>query len=198
MSGIRKKLPLTAGLVFAVSLTGCSSPPLRLYTLAGPATTVPLSSGPLAPTAPTLEISRVSLPDYLDSQDILTRNGQAIERSPNGRWAERLSNGITDLITARLSAARPDMFVTEQAPPGSASVSRIRTAVTRLDIPASGRAFLDANWTYIAGDDHISTRTDRVQLTSSVTDNGTDAKIVETTNDLVSQLSKAIASSLPQ
>lgn len=198
MSGERKKLSLVAGLVLSVSLTACSSPPLRLYTLDGPATTVPAPSGPLAQTAPILEISRVSLPDYLDSQDLLTRNGNALERSPNGRWAERLSNGITDLIMVRLGAARPDVFVTEQAPTGSTSTSRLRIAITRLDIPTSGQASLEANWTYISGDDHIPTRTDRTHVTSSITDNGTDAKVVQTTNDLINQLSKVIASSLPR
>lgn len=198
MSGARTKLSLMAGLVISVSLTGCSSPPLHLYTLEGPATTVPAVSGPLASTAPVLKISRVSLPDYLDSQDLLTRDGSALQRSPNGRWAERLSNGITDLITVRLSAARPDMFVTEQALTGSLSMSRLRITITRLDIPTSGQATLDANWTYISGDDHAPTRTDRTHVTSSITDNGTDEKIVQTTNDLINQLSKMIASSLPQ
>ncbi|AQS86350.1 hypothetical protein A0U92_08085 [Acetobacter aceti] len=197
MSGKQKKLALVAGLVFAVSLAGCASPPLRLYTLEGAATVIPITSGPVAETGPVLEISRVTLPDYLDSQDILTRRGNTVERSPNGRWAERLSSGITDLITARISAARPDVFVTEQAPIGSFARARLRIVITRLDISTSGPASLDANWTYISDNDHGPVKTERAHFTSSVSGSGTDERVVEITNDLVNQLSRTIASSLP-
>ena len=38
-----------------------------------------------------IEIRRVIVPDYLDLQDILVRDGSRLERSPRGRWASRFS-----------------------------------------------------------------------------------------------------------
>ncbi|NHN87529.1 PqiC family protein [Acetobacter conturbans] len=196
MTSARKSSPALVLLLTALSLAGCASPPLRLYTLEGPATAGSAVTGPIAAGAPVVEVRRVSLPDYLDSQDIITRDGTSLSRSPNGRWAERLSNGMTDLISSRIGAARPDLFVTEQ--PFTANTSaRLAITISRLDLPRSGQATMEASWAFIPSDEHEPEQLERGVFTASgpLT---TDGDSVAITDNLVRQLSDRIIHSLPQ
>ncbi|NHN85868.1 hypothetical protein GOB93_14630 [Acetobacter musti] len=189
-----------AVLTLALSLSACAGPPLQLYTLGGPATSSGQAQGAVPPGTPILEIRRASLPDYLDTQDIVTRNGQALRRSANGRWAERLSDSVTDFITARISSARPDLFVTDQPVsgpgPGPAS-GRLTINITRMDIASDGKATLEASWSFIPADENQPEQLHRGTVSASgpaTTDNDT----VTLTDTLVRQLSDRILQSLPQ
>lgn len=192
MIAVRKSLSLMAALVLATSVAGCSSPPLQLYTLAGAGTG---QNGAVTPSTPILEVRRVQMPDYLDTQDILTRNGTALARSPNGRWAERLSDGVTDVLAARIGVSRPDLFVTEQAPLGT-TANRLLVTITRLDISSSGTATLEAHWTVIPADEKQSEQTYRVSF-SSTGNASSDAGTVALVNAMSQQLATRITNSLP-
>ncbi|NHO31068.1 PqiC family protein [Acetobacter fallax] len=193
----RKKVGFSAAaLFFSVSLSACAGPPLQLYTLGGAATPAGQAQGLVAPGTPVLEIRRVSLPDYLDTQDIVVRNGQSLDRSPNGRWAERLSDGITDFIVARVGSARPDIFVTGQSLTGPAT-ARLAISITRLDVAASGTAILEASWAVIPADEHQPEGQLQRGTISVSGPSKTDANIVTLTNTLIRQLSDRITQSLP-
>ena len=75
--------------------TGCASGVARrLYVLG-----TPLESTETEANGPVVWLRRVSLPDYLDSTDIVWRAGQhGLQTSPTGRWGERLSLGITQAL----------------------------------------------------------------------------------------------------
>ncbi len=60
--------------VVALLLASCAAPPLKLYTLDAPA--IATDSRPLGGRAAVIQIQRVTLPDYLDTQDILVRRGK--------------------------------------------------------------------------------------------------------------------------
>jgi uncharacterized protein len=164
-------------------LAGCAAPPLKIYTLDAPA--VMVDTGP-AQTAASLEVWRVVLPDYLDTQDIVSRQGSEIDRSSHGRWASRLSIGATDLITARLAAGRPDLFITDQ-PQVTPARFRLFINISRMDVSADGTASLAADWTIVPRDDTRPERRDRTafSLTGSIK---TDADIVALTNGLLDEL----------
>ena len=91
--------------VAAPLLASCAGPPLTLYTLdtLGPAS----DAAPLGRRALVIEVSRVSLPNAFDTEDILVRHGSVLQRSAQGRWASRLSAGITGLLAARRGACLP-------------------------------------------------------------------------------------------
>ena len=116
-----------------IALGSCAAPPVILYTLGQPAITGP--EIPLRGKATVIEVARVTLPDYLDTQDILIRRGSALESSHRGRWASRLSLGVTDLLTAKLAQSRPDALVTDQPQTGIPS-ARLLINVSRLDTAA--------------------------------------------------------------
>ena len=168
-------------------LAACAAPPLKVYTLDAPAVLV--DAGP-AQTQASLEVWRIVLPDYLDTQDIVLREGNLINRSNHARWASRLSVGATDLITARLAAARPDLFITDQ-PLVSPARYRLLINISRLDVSEDGTASLAADWTIVPRDERRPELHDRTAfvLTGPVK---TDADIVALTNAVLDELAVRI------
>ncbi|MBO1359835.1 membrane integrity-associated transporter subunit PqiC [Acetobacter sacchari] len=164
------------------TLEGCASAALRLYTLDAPA--IPSGTSANA-SAAVVEISRIRLPDYLDTQNIVTRDGQFVRTSPNGRWAERLSNGLTDLLAAKIRQARPDLIVTE-TPLTGAPTSRLMLDITRFDVSASGVATLDAHWAIVGAQGDASASTGQTSLTASGPVSS-DADVVSLMNRLSAQ-----------
>ena len=178
-----------AGLVTGLALlaTSCASPPLTLYTLDVPSAAAPssLRSNP----AVVVEVRRVSIPDYLDSEDILLRKGNVLARSSRGRWATRLSLGITHFLAARLAQRRPDAFVTDQLQ--DAPDDRISVTINQLDVTSAGSGMLDADWQTIPRDPRQPSRRARGRFTA----NGpvaTDQDVVTLMTNLLLQLADAM------
>lgn len=186
------RLSRIAWVSLGLLVSACAAPPLTLYTLGAPAVAVGAEGNPA--DAPTLEVRRVALPDYLDTQDIVTRDGSTIARSGTGRWASRLSLGATDLITARLAAARPDLFVTDQTVIGAPAI-RLFVTISRLDVSAAGQAALAAAWTIEPHDPRQPILRDRATVTLQGPAK-TDAEVVALTNGLLDQLAARIATDL--
>lgn len=179
-------------LCLALLIAGCAAPALKLYTLGAPAVAVTAEGNPGA--APTVEVRRVVLPDYLDSQDIVIRRSNMIDRSSSGRWASRLSIGATDLITAQLAASRPDLFVTDQ-PVSTPARFRLFVNISRLDVSAGGTAALTADWSIVprrATQPHLR---DRASFSAQgpVT---ADADVVALTGRLLEELAARIGQDL--
>lgn len=133
----------------ALLLAGCAAPPLRFYTLGE----LPVSedSRPLPHGAAVIEVDRLILPNDVDSEDILLRDGDVVERRPTGRWVSRLSLLATDLVTERLAMRAPDALVTDEWP-AVAPDYRVMIHVARLDVANNGRGSLDADWQISARD----------------------------------------------
>jgi uncharacterized lipoprotein YmbA len=175
-----------------LAVSGCAGPPLALYTLAPPplgAAVAPLGTDPVV-----IAVARVSIPDALDSADIVVRDGNILRRSSKGRWASRLSLGITDLITARLAASRPDALVTDQPQAGPVS-ARLAIDISRLDVTASGAASLDADWTLVPTDPARPVLRDRATITGQG-NVATDQGVAALMQDVVGRLGDAIGRAL--
>ena len=190
------------GLVISASLlAACSSAPVKFYTLGASA----IATGATSPngsvsavtdTTPVIQVQQARIPDYLDGQDILVRDGHEIERSPLGRWASRLSVGVTDLVTARLAQKWPERFVTDQPQPTPASW-RLAINISRLDVSRNGAAALNADWAIIPQDLHqpITRNRTHIEVAGGTTTNN---HVAEITESLLNQLSDRIAASWPQ
>ncbi|AHJ63346.1 Hypothetical protein GbCGDNIH3_1455 [Granulibacter bethesdensis] len=153
-------LALSALLLFA----GCAAPALRVYTLSAQESRAPAPES--IPARQIIGLSRVQVPDYLDTQDIILRHGQELHRSSNGRWATRLSLGITAAIGDRLATRWPDAQIV-QGPQSQSPDSRIQIVVTRFDVGEDGQALLEAGWTITRiGSKHAPER-DRTVITAS-------------------------------
>jgi uncharacterized lipoprotein YmbA len=132
-----------------VLTASCASPSLTLYTLGLPSAasdTAPLGAKPVV-----IEVRRVAIPDYLDSQDIVVRDGTILVRSTQGRWASRVSLGVTHFLTARLARRRPDALITDQ-PQIESPNFRLFVTISTLDITSGGTATLDADWLIVPRD----------------------------------------------
>ena len=86
MSLVRSRNHRDVAAIFQVALSllivSCASPPLSLYTLEP--SDLPSQAAPLARWAIMIGIRRVSVADHLDTQDILVRDGNTLQRSAHG------------------------------------------------------------------------------------------------------------------
>ncbi|GBQ07564.1 PqiC family protein [Acetobacter cerevisiae] len=189
-----RRLSCVALLSGCTLLTSCASPPLRLYTLGMPSDQ-DARQPHLSARATTIEISRTVIPDYLDSQDIVLRNGEEIVRSPKSRWATRLSLGITDLITNQIAVSHPNELITDQ-PLADAATLRVQVNISRLDVDANGSAVMDANWAVLPQDPNKPLIRDRVHL-SETGDVSTDAAIAALMRKMIIELANHVNQSVP-
>ena len=128
----------------AVLLSGCgSTPTIRIYELGNPA---PATAGVWSESGlPIIELKTVSVPDYLDSSDILRSVGpNEVTASPTGRWGERLSLGLTHALASGLSQRLPKAVIETAAnvEPGR----RLLVDIEQFEVAADGRCLLAARW----------------------------------------------------
>jgi uncharacterized lipoprotein YmbA len=126
----------------------------------------PSRAAPLNSRALVIEIRRVVVPDSLDTQDILVRDGSTLQRSSHGRWASRLSLGITRYLTGLLAARRPGALVTDQPQP-EAPNDRIFLTISTFDVTSAGVATLEADWTIVPRNSTQPTRRQRARFTAA-------------------------------
>jgi uncharacterized protein len=172
----------------ALLATSCASPPLSLYTLK-PAD-APVAPLPFSGRTPVIEIRRVVIPDYLDTQDILVRNGNILQRSSHGRWASRLSIEVTRYLTGLLAARRPNALITDQLPVATPN-DRIFITISNLDVTSAGVATLEADWTIESQNAAQPIRRQRVRITANGPVN-TDQDVVILTQVVLTRLADAI------
>jgi hypothetical protein len=104
---------------------------------------------PDAPATQVVQVQNVLLPDYLDTEDILTRdNAHELQSSASGRWGERLSAGMTHALSARLASRLPEYRV-EPARPTDRLAPQILVDVDAFDVWRDGRCMLRASWTIV-------------------------------------------------
>ncbi|MDE7547853.1 PqiC family protein [Acetobacter fabarum] len=177
-----------------LSLAGCASPPLRLYTLGVPSD-ANIGEPHLSSRAATIAISRVILPDYLDSQDIITRQGEEILRNTRARWATRLSLGVTDLLTNVLSNKRPSEMITDQ-PLADVTTMRVQIDISRFDVATNGVATLDATWVVLPRDPTQPLIRERTHLVATG-DVGSAAEVATLMRGLVIRLAERVNATIP-
>jgi cholesterol transport system auxiliary component len=175
-------------LVCLLLLAGCASPPLTLYTLG---TSEAKSEAPALGKAPmVIAVARVTIPDELDTEDIVVRDGSTLRRSARGRWGSRLSLGITDRLTERLGQRYKNAVVTAR-PLLETPSERVLVNIGRLDVTASGTLTMDADWVVMPREPGRSVRRDRAQINVSGPV-ATDQDVVTLLGTAVDRLAAAI------
>ncbi len=175
-------------LCWLMALAGCAAPALITYTLAPSAPETP--DTPLGRKPTVIAVSRVTLPDSLDTEDITFRDGSILRRSHSARWASRLSLGITDRLTDRLATRWPHALVTAR-PLTETPTDRILVNISRLDVNDTGVAVLEADWMIVPANAHLPVRRDRARFTLEGPVK-TDQDIVTLMGELVDRLAQAI------
>jgi uncharacterized protein len=176
-----------------VLLGACAAPPLTLYTLATPSITTDARRPGKAPIV--IAVSRVTIPDELDTEDIVVREGSTLRRSRLGRWASRLSVGITGRLTERLGERYPKALVTDR-PLTDTPSDRVLINIGRFDVSNAGVTTLDADWLVIPRDATTPPRRERAHF-SAAGPVGTDKDIVTLMGIVLDQLAGAIDIRLP-
>jgi len=101
------------------------------------------------PSNRSLGISRVSLPEYLQRVEMVTRTGSnELAVSSFELWAEPLRDGFSRVLSARLSTLLgADSVVTAPWDASHAPDLTLEVDVRRFERLGSGTAVLDARWT---------------------------------------------------
>jgi uncharacterized lipoprotein YmbA len=173
-------------------VTGCAgSPPTQIYVLGYPEDP---ARGMIAQAdRPILRLFPVSIPDYLDTRDILIRSGQnQVTASPTGRWAERLSLGMTRALAAALTTRLPDaeiIYNQSVVPPAR----QILVDVEALEIRPDRECLLTASWTLAGSDGDQVLHRERDNFIQQATDTS-DAAIAAAISRTIDQLADKIAS----
>lgn len=190
-------LRLGLGLVLGL-LAGCAAPL--------PATTwvrLPLQAEAAGPSAlpPSqavwLLVGAVDLPRHLDQPKVLVTGGDgALQALGEARWAEPLSDTITQRLRGDLSQRLQREVWREPLPPGVAPARQLRVTVQDLGLlPGGGQAVLDARWNTA---DRAGGRPPQVfqrRLQTPVSGPGPQA-LAQAYRRLVWQLSGAVAETL--
>jgi uncharacterized lipoprotein YmbA len=147
-------------LALLMLVEGCGgSSPARIYLLGDPPSPDPGVSAQSERLV--IRLSPVSVPDYLDTQDIVRRSGQnEVKASPTGRWAERLSVGLTHALAAALATRLPaDDIVANRpiVPPAQ----QILVDVESCEIRPDGPCMVTGRWTIASGDGGHVLRSER-------------------------------------
>lgn len=140
-------------------LGGCSAPPLKYYTFNE--NIINQSTNKItqySEISPTIIITPITIPDYLDTTDIVTRENSSLHHSVNGRMSSVLSVAVTDYVTHLLSVKNPTLFITNQRQVGMPT-SQILINISHLDVQnlgnQNGSAILEADWSIIPRNEHL-------------------------------------------
>lgn len=181
-------------------LVGCAAPALQYYTLTEggslPKSTFSYNSN----NAPVIYISRVTVPDYLNTADITTRNGNSLNHSVNGRMSSILSIGATGFITNLLTDKNPNLWITDQAPVSPPNY-QIRISIRRFDLEAqsnkTGTLTLEASWSIIPQNEKNPVTKQRTNFVKQGSIQ-TDSDIVKLEQNALMQLSDNINNTVQQ
>lgn len=190
-----KKNVTFSSLCLFLFLGGCSAPPLNYYTFS-------MENGKQAvnkitnysTSTPVLIVTPVTIPDYLDTTDIITRNGHDLHHSINGRMSSVLSVAITDFITQSLSDKNPTLLITNQKQVGNPN-RQILVNISKFDIEQqpdkTGSGILEANWSIIPTDEHKAIYKQKAAFTiqGSIT---SDSDVIKLEQALLTQLANQI------
>ncbi len=183
----RRKMALASALLL---LSGCGTFPLpRVYVLGDQTPSAPGVADEAG--APHIELKTVTVPDYLDTTDIVRRTGaNEVITSATGRWGERVSLGVTRTLSGDLARRLPNVVVESR---GAYEPSRrLLVDVERFEIGEDGRCTLTARWRVTSSGDKVQSSSERGTFSAAMTSNS-DAAAALAMTSAIDQLSSQIA-----
>lgn len=182
--------------LYALLLSGCAhTPQPRYYVLSGPqgAANDSVHSGPRIGLGP------ITLPDYLDRPQIVTRASDSrLVLSNDHRWAEPLAASFSRALLDQLERALPTRAIVLHPWRDSLNIARqVQIEVTRFDRSADGAFRLSARWSVTEpGKDDTTTRQSDIDIPVNGKGDDYDA-LVSAANSAVAALAATIAAQLP-
>jgi hypothetical protein len=141
-----------------------------------------------------MQLQRVLIPDYLDTNDILLRVGaHEVHESATGRFGERLSLGVTHALRSDLAARLP-LYTIALARSADRPARQILVNVDAFDVWPTGRCVLVADWTILDADRRTLLSADRGSFTIAAAGaHPDDGAVIAAMADAVQQLADRIA-----
>jgi uncharacterized lipoprotein YmbA len=143
---------------------------------------------------PHLDLKTVTVPDYLDTTNILRRSASnQVVTSTTGRWGERVSVGITRALRTDLAARLPNVVIESRG--AYEPARRLLVDVERFEIGEDGRCTLTARWRITTADNKVASNSEQGTFIVAATA-GTDAAASVAMTSAIDQLSARIAVTL--
>ncbi len=176
-----------------LALAACASgPPPALYVLGA---TPPAAATTVSEVGmPVVVIKPVIVPDYLDTTDLVVRDGGRVIPSRTGRWGERLSVGIARTLATGVADRLPGMKITAAQPPEQ-PFRQVLVDVDAFEARADGVIVLTARWSILDGAGHAPILAERMVITVPLAGIG-DAAVVAAMTRAVSDLADRIAAGI--
>ncbi len=172
---------------------GGHQPHYDYYVLA--AAGAPPRSAPPAPSEPSVAVSHVTVPDYLDRESIVTRSDdQRIMYSKRDRWAEPLEAAFARVLEEDLAAALVPAGI-PVLPKTASPTYDVQVDVLRFERRGGERVELWARWTVRSDSQLVYTDELRVSVPTAGQDN---AAATAALSHAVSQLADNIANQVKQ
>jgi len=181
-------------LVLVLAINGCASVrPAHIYVLSTPAALD--AANYKRSDGRHFLLQPISLPDYLDTTDIVTRLGpNELVSSRTGEWGERLSKGLNHSLRAALAVRLPlDSVILGSSMEDSGR--KIAVEIHALDVWSDGHCVLAASW-QIQDKDRGSTfasQSGTFEIARVERSRGGDAAVVAAMANAVSKLAESIA-----
>jgi uncharacterized lipoprotein YmbA len=186
---------LAAALLLVIA--GCSqSPPTEFYTLSG----MQLPPGGLSAPRTVVGIGPVTLPDYLDRPQIVTRaSGNRVILASFHSWVEPVDGMFTRVLVGNISSLlATDNVVTLPQRRLMPLDYQVEIDVTRFDADLSGRAVLDARWRVFGKDGDRLVEEGRSTIVEPVAEPGSYEAIVAAMSKALARMSSTIAGAIEQ
>jgi uncharacterized lipoprotein YmbA len=172
---------------------GTADPPPTTYVLGSP------ESGEAKVESligrPVLEVKPVRLPDYIDVTDILVRRpGNVLTPSQTGRWAERLSAGVTRAFAAGLERRLSGIAVTTSSPPERPSC-QTTVDIQTFERSVEGPVLFVAQWWLLRSESNVTLIGERLNLVEPVATES-DATIVAAMSRAIDRFAEQAAASI--
>lgn len=143
-------------ILVVVALSGaCSwqSAPVHFYVLAGAKGSPVTASATPAERGPAIGVGPITLPRYLERNNIVTRQDTELVVAEYDRWAEPLSEGVPRLIAADLSTLLgTERIVMFPWPVGKTVDQQVVVEVLRFEGTSGGDVVLEARWRILGPD----------------------------------------------
>jgi uncharacterized protein len=174
-------------------VAGCSqSAPTEFYTLSG----MQLPPSGLSAPRTTVGVGPVTLPDYLDRPQIVTRaSGNRVILASFHSWIEPVNGMFTRVLVQNLSTllASDNVVSLPQRRPMALDY-QVEVDVSRFDADSAGRAVLDARWRVFGKGGEQLIEDGRSTMVEPAVDPQDYEAIVASMSKALADLSSAIAS----
>jgi uncharacterized protein len=184
------------GMLGGSGLLGCSHTPTPHYYVLSAATA---ATDPTARQGPAIGLGPITLPEYLDRAQIVTRaTDSRLELATNHRWAEPLAASFARALLTNLEREMPAADIVVHPWRNALSLARqVQIEVTRFDGGPDGAFHLSARWNIATPDARGASQALQSDIAIALPGKADDFDaLVAAANSAVAALAKSIAAQL--